>query len=305
MSSLSQHVYQSLKKPDISKTLRANRVSQTIQNLSTIRSQRVASQLAKMRITAMQRNLKPTKVAGRKRIRDQEDTDSQDGSNAPEQLTASFLNVFGRTELQLMEDLRDPFLQSSFFQKQSRFLVTINTNKQPFVTESNPDAPWRTLEQFQNVVDELCIKFFRRKDSWVPMLHQFGSITPYNVDEIIYKYVTFTMKDIGMEKGVWETGPSKKRLHVHFIVWVNYLSLFQGYFHLSRSLKEYIRENIPWINWNRGPYINIRYMKNLEIPVEKYIAKLKNQDATNTLVAHTLKKITDYQAQRNQNLMQT
>lgn len=180
--------------------------------------------------------------------------------------------------------------------KMATFLLTINTNKQK-ENIRQIDLVKRIIEE--NVREWLSEGMYR--DVF------YHAVTPQGerIDPQMYPELHRTCMSCTEDKGevqqsdaAWETGPQKKKEHIHMLVGFQYLSIVKGYYHinlreLQSRLHSLLMKEAGWPALD-AIYMNSRYIKTPYALVANYIHKLKTDSITNTLVARTIQRIAEY-----------
>lgn len=156
------------------------------------------------------------------------------------------------------ENMQDTEHTFSMLPKTSMFLVSLNSNK----TEKAIEREYGNLNNFKADMflalnDALC-----DRKNYVP--RNDPELSPSDIFKL------------SVEEGVWESGNVMKRLHLHSKLTVIYNGMSPGYFHVMyKPVLEDFRKKFPGIDFEKGPYLNVRYLNSV---TEKTLASYINKE---------------------------
>ncbi len=169
--------------------------------------------------------------------------------------------------------------------KTSGFLVTINTNKNKAVISTellstvadNDEGEYGYTELCKKVEEEV-LRVMKLPEFLVPKLYK------AKIDPSLYDDIRKFIFKIDAEPGAWEESEERngRKIHIHMTLKIMYSGRFVGYFHLdAKKLGAHIRSAVPELSWGKGPYIQIRFIKEASQTVAQYIHKeLHKQNTT-------------------------
>jgi hypothetical protein len=185
--------------------------------------------------------------------------------------------------------------------KTSGFLITINTNKNKTIintellSKNNNDGGEYGYENMCAELENAILEELKKPEYLVPKLFK------RKIDESLWEDLRKLIVRVDVEPGAWEesTDRNGRKIHIHITLRVIYSGMFIGFFHVdTHKLQSLVRSAAPELNWGRGPYINIRYIKEMNLTVAQYIHKLEYTENM-PLYEKTVQRITEYQQLKN------
>lgn len=186
--------------------------------------------------------------------------------------------------------------------KTSGFLLTLNTNKNKAIIntellrlENNDDGDYGYQELCKKLEAHV-IRKLNKKNYYIPKMY--GCV----ISDGLWTELREFIVQLHVEPGAWEESSESngRKIHIHITARVMYSGMFMGYFHIdTKKLGESIRKNVPELNWGRGPYMMVRFIKEANLTVAQYIHKLKYSENI-TLYEKTAERIAEYKERREQ-----